>query len=299
MPTNLLIVSVTEGTLLLCGIFFLWRCALSPAARAKASGPQPLPFWDIPGYTFGFTALRVICVALGAQILVSALIKRLHPDLLLTEGYGLFVSSMVFQCSILLGVFVGWLLLRPSRFVAELNASTSNESAPPPRLAWSQVPLAGFVTFTIILCVVTFVSLLWQWVLGQLGHPATSQDAAKLFEQADSVPYILLLLLLAVVVAPLMEELIFRGGIFRYLRGRLPRAVAFLLPSVLFAALHDNLVVVALPLLILGVIQCFAYERTGRIAVPIIAHGLFNLHTAVFILADLDPYAFLDSSTGP
>lgn len=299
MPTNLLIASVIEGTLLLCGVFFLWRCALSPAARAKAGGEQPLPFWDIPGYTFGFTALRVICVALGVQILTSALIKRLHPDLSLTEGYGLFVNSMVFQSSILLGVAVGWWLLKPSRFVAELNASTSDGPPPPPRLPWSRVPFAGFATFTIILCVVTVVSLAWQWVLSQMGRPATSQDAAKLFEQADSIPYVLLLLLLAAVVASLMEELVFRGGIFRYLRGRLPRVVAFLLPSILFAALHDNLIVVALPLGIFGVIQCFAYERTGRIAVPIIAHGLFNLHTAVLILADIDPYSFLQPAPGP
>jgi len=299
MPTELLIASVTEGTLLLCGVLSLWRCALSPAARAKASGSQPLPFWHILGYIFGFTALRVICVALGVQILTSALIKRLHPDLSLTEGYGLFVSSMVFQCSILLGVAVGWWLLKPSRFFAELNASTSNEPPSPPRLAWSKVPIAAFATFTIILCVVTLVSLLWQWVLGQMGRPATSQDAAKLFQQADSVPYILLLLLLAVVVAPLMEELIFRGGIFRYLRGRLPRRIAFLLPSIFFAALHDNLIVVALPLVIFGVIQCFAYERTGRIAVPIVAHGLFNLHTAVLILAEIDLYSFLQSTPGP
>ena len=37
--------------------------------------------------------------------------------------------------------------------------------------------------------------------------------------------------------------------------------------------------------LVLGVVLALAYERTGRISVPIIAHGLFNLNSAIMILA--------------
>jgi membrane protease YdiL (CAAX protease family) len=37
------------------------------------------------------------------------------------------------------------------------------------------------------------------------------------------------------------------------------------------------------------VIFSLAYERTGRIAVPIIAHGLFNLNTIILILAGVGP----------
>ena len=38
---------------------------------------------------------------------------------------------------------------------------------------------------------------------------------------------------------------------------------------------------------VLGIIFSLAYERTGRITVPIIAHGLFNLNTIVLILSGI------------
>ena len=88
----------------------------------------------------------------------------------------------------------------------------------------------------------------------------------------------------SVVVAPVTEELIFRRGLFRWLRTRLPRPAALLLPAVLFAALHANLA--SFPaLVVLGVIFSLAYERTGRIGTSIVAHALFNLHTILLVLA--------------
>jgi len=97
------------------------------------------------------------------------------------------------------------------------------------------------------------------------------------------------LTVMAVVLAPVAEELIFRAGIFRFLRGRAPRLVALVLPALFFALLHvdrtnlNGLVTVA-PLTALGIVFSLAYERTGRIAVPMLAHALFNLHTVIFLL---------------
>jgi hypothetical protein len=87
----------------------------------------------------------------------------------------------------------------------------------------------------------------------------------------------------AILVAPITEELIFRAGLFRYLRTRIPRWAALLLPALLFASLHGNLAAFA-PLAALGIVFALAYEHTGRIAVPIIAHALFNLNTLVLLL---------------
>jgi membrane protease YdiL (CAAX protease family) len=51
--------------------------------------------------------------------------------------------------------------------------------------------------------------------------------------------------------------------------------------------MHGNLVAFG-PLFALGLVFAIAYERTGRIAVPIIAHGLFNLNTVVLLLAGIE-----------
>jgi len=99
--------------------------------------------------------------------------------------------------------------------------------------------------------------------------------------------------LLAIVVAPFTEEMIFRAGLFRFFRGRMPHWLAVVASSVLFGACHliqspiENLPEF-LPLVVLGCILSVAYERTGRIGTTIVAHALFNLNTIVILLAGLN-----------
>jgi hypothetical protein len=104
---------------------------------------------------------------------------------------------------------------------------------------------------------------------------------------ANAPSLLALIAVLAVVLAPVAEELVFRAGLFRYLRTRVPRAVALAAPALLFAALHANLVAFA-PLAVFGVLLALAYEQSGRLIVPVIAHALFNLHTLALVLSGVD-----------
>jgi membrane protease YdiL (CAAX protease family) len=58
-------------------------------------------------------------------------------------------------------------------------------------------------------------------------------------------------------------------------------------PAVLFGAVHGNLASFA-PLAVLGLVFSLAYERTGDIRVSMVAHGLFNLCTALLIFSGAD-----------
>ena len=77
------------------------------------------------------------------------------------------------------------------------------------------------------------------------------------------------------VLAPIAEELFFRGFVFRsYLRTRGP-LVAYGLSSLLFASLHLNLPAL-LPILALGLIFCWAYQQTGSIVPSMVGHTVNN-----------------------
>jgi hypothetical protein len=228
--------------------------------------------------------VRVLGIALTFQILVTQLFRKLYPGLALSDGPGLLVSGFSFQIGMLLGVGVAWWLLRSQRFVARLDAAEAALSEPPPRLAAKHAPLAGLVSFLITLAVTLPLMAGWPWLLEQLGRPPEPQEAVELFRNSASFAQSAWIALFAVVVAPITEELIFRGGVFRYARGRLPRWAALIAPALIFAAAHRSLTA-APPLFVFGLVQAIAYERTGRIAVPMIAHGLFNLHTVALILA--------------
>ena len=92
---------------------------------------------------------------------------------------------------------------------------------------------------------------------------------------------------LAVTVAPVLEELLFRGVVLRGLMLRVGFWPAALLSSVVFGLLHATaadasglLVVVAITLLGLGL--CVLTRRTGRLGPGI---GVHALHNAVAVLA--------------
>jgi membrane protease YdiL (CAAX protease family) len=77
------------------------------------------------------------------------------------------------------------------------------------------------------------------------------------------------------ILGPIAEELYFRGFVFgSYLRSRGP-LVAYGATSLLFAALHLNLPAL-LPILVLSLILCYAYQRTGSIVPGIVGHALNN-----------------------
>ena len=83
------------------------------------------------------------------------------------------------------------------------------------------------------------------------------------------------LITMAVLIAPIAEEFLFRGylyGVLRRFAGRLP---AIIVSSLLFAAVHLHLPSM-LGLTILAVLLCLVYERTGSLWANICIHATFN-----------------------
>jgi membrane protease YdiL (CAAX protease family) len=124
----------------------------------------------------------------------------------------------------------------------------------------------------------------WKALLDLLGVEAPPQDLIGLFAKSGDADSLSVMILFAVVVAPVTEEWIFRAGLFRWLRTRAPRSAALFVPAIFFAMIHGNLAVL-LPLAALGVILALGYEHYGHPAVPMLAHALFNLNTVALLLA--------------
>lgn len=256
-----------ELILVFAGCVLLWRHGLSATARQQ---PAALAHWEISPGNFLLFLWLVISVGLVVQFAAMPLLRRPDAD----PNAGLVLAGGAFHCGMLLGVALFFFIFaRPAATAATPRSGL--------------LPAAG-ATFLILLPLITATSLLWQALLTGLGVDAAPQDLIDLFLQVKSPALLAAMILLATVIAPLSEELVFRAGLFRYLRGRIPRWAALLLPAMLFAALHANLASFV-PLVTLGILFSLAYERTGRIAVPIIAHGLFNLNTLMLIFAGVGP----------
>jgi len=263
-----------EAALIGIGCLLIWRLVLSSRARASRS-PAALAPWAIPGSDFLLFLLFVVCG--GIVLPMVAFWLMVHSSL--DSDARMIATAAAFQMGLLAGIagfHFGF-----SRAAPTLAAD--------PRAALT----TGVATFFITMPVLAVVSLVWQKGLDLFGLPVEKQDLMDLFVNTHSPVLRGILIVCAVLVAPITEEFIFRWGLFRYLRGRVPRWLALAGPAVLFGALHvtwktlDGLAALA-PLAALGIVFSLAYERTGRISTAMVAHALFNLNTVVLILAGVN-----------
>ena len=78
-------------------------------------------------------------------------------------------------------------------------------------------------------------------------------------------------------LTPAGEEVLFRGLIYRWMRGRWGVAVAVAASSLLFAASHFYYPLAFVPLVaVIGVVLAFAYERSASLWPPIAIHATYN-----------------------
>ena len=84
-----------------------------------------------------------------------------------------------------------------------------------------------------------------------------------------------LLAAVAIGLAPVAEEVLFRGILYTALKQAGLRHLALWGTSVAFAIIHGNLATL-LPLLVLSVALTLLYEKTNNLLAPIVAHAFFN-----------------------
>lgn len=96
--------------------------------------------------------------------------------------------------------------------------------------------------------------------------------------------YLAIVLLVVVILAPIFEELFFRGLFYPALRRVLGPRPAIVLDGVIFGLLHfEPLFMISL--ILVGMMLAYLYEKTDSLAAPIIAHSLYNLTVVLIALA--------------
>ena len=160
--------------------------------------------------------------------------------------------------------------------------------------------LRGFLTRNLAAALRSPFLTLYYAALGYLAHTVLSELSAMLIytfsnhyvnlNDQNIVSQIgdemRLMLVTTVILAPIAEECLFRGLLFRGLYDRSP-AAAWILSAVLFSAVHVvgfigvyaplTLALAFIQYLPAGVALCFAYQRGGSIFSPILTHAIINL----------------------
>lgn len=106
-------------------------------------------------------------------------------------------------------------------------------------------------------------------------------------EQVSSggVMTVVLLFTLAAIWAPLCEEIVFRGALFRHVRSRVMWPIAALLTAVIFAFMHSYGPIFTPPLIVLGFSFAWMREWRGSLIAPMTMHFIHNSALITLVLA--------------
>lgn len=286
MPTlapHQLLIAGFQLLLLLGGTWWLARLLAVPAARQALLGHYRVAPWALQGFEVGLLFITIfLCGLVGQGVLVQLFGATVREA---TDRAGLEVA--LFGVGFHGGALLGWPLFQLLRrhLLADYGAAAGPGAATPAGPVFPALK-RGAAALVLVFPLITASSLGWTALLRALGLSDAPQDLIAIFGAVESPLVLGAMLVVACVLAPINEELVFRGLIFRYCRQRFGRAIALVLSAALFGAMHGNWAGFV-PLAVLGAGLALAYEQTGDIRVPIVGHALFNLNTLLVILADL------------
>ena len=231
----------------------------------------------------GPSILILLALVLVLSAVVTAPFGADAAALLLGAGeltlFGSIVLLIGTQASLLL---VSWLFVLRSNALAGM----AGVDAPNPGralragLGWGIVAWVGASVLSAIVVI----------GLEAAGIDAVPQAA----EQALAVVEPWLAVVSIVVLAPIAEEVFFRGVAFNALLRERGRRWAYLGSAALFAVIHLSLVAL-LPIFLLGLALAWVYVRTGNLLAPIAMHAVVNGITVLFAL--LARYEVIDLPT--
>lgn len=255
-----------------------WRFCVECGAEREGiyDAPEPAPSTDeestgLPGGSDvkwrGLESLAVFVISLFVAVLftgIAAMFVGTDPSK--GEKDIVMVSALIGNQLGLIGVTLGWLKFRHQVGLKALGLGSFQRSYL--GVGVGAGALGVVLSATVAVIIVKIVEIIQ-------GNPPADPQQIEL--QTD--PSGLLLMLLAastIVLAPLSEEMFFRGMLHQGVRRWLRLGPGLILSSAVFAGTHVIPLVIP-SIFVLALVLGTVYERSKSLWVPIIAHAAFNV----------------------
>lgn len=214
-----------------------------------------LPLWVF----LGFILAQLIIVA--AIYVLSAF--GIEVVGLNESVFNTVIAAIVYVLTLVIVVGLPWLIKKRSTTKSDVGLM----GLP----TWRDIGLAplGFVIYILLSGIVVYA--LTQFVPS---FDATQAQDVGFADLSQRYEYFLAFITL-VVIAPVAEEILFRGYLFGKLRKSIPLWAAILLTSVLFGAVHGQWNV-GIDVFVLSVVACLLRVVTGNIWSGILLHMIKN-----------------------
>ncbi len=203
-----------------------------------------------------------------AQALILALIAVLQALGVSFDSFNATIfnavgGAVIYGLAILLVLGVPWVVKRRKTSLEELGLSRLPSWKD---FAWTPLAMVGYLILT------TIVMQIAVQLLTFVNYEQVQQTG---FSEIASQPEYILAFISLVVIAPVAEEILFRGYLLGKLRKYAPLWVSILITSALFAAVHFQWNV-AIDVFVLSIVLCLLRVWTGSLWTSIFLHMLKN-----------------------
>lgn len=248
--------------------------------RDEISTDPGVPAWSIGWVNFGIFACAMVITVFVVQNMAAAVFfvapAEDEAPRQLTPWLAVF-AVLLLQLP-MLAVFYIARRFYPGHYAGRLNRVDLS----PVTAFHCTVPL-----FLMYLPVIWIASLLWTNVLSAFEAAGVietiePQELITLFQGGGDPVAIGLLVAFAVILAPVVEELVFRGCVYRFLKSQTTLLPAQILSGCVFSFMHANLLSFV-PLVIVGVLLARVYEKSGNLMVAIWFHAFFNAFSLLML----------------
>lgn len=251
------------------------------ASSAESEGPQLQRLTHHPSPYSVLMTVTVVAIMVAPNFVFFLLDQSLgvEADIPVEASEGQIVFSLLFAMILQLLLFGAAML--PLLIRRQLDRRLFGPAQPTG--SWSALGL-GLAAGIVTLFIAYGVNIALVAVFG-----AENAVEQQLIQDALTGGFSLLLAgLLAIVVAPFVEEVVFRGVLFRSLDDRFGLVVGAVLSSAIFAFIHVE-VVTSQPLALgglfaVGLVLALSYHFTGNLLIPILGHAVFNASSLAFAL---------------
>jgi len=227
--------------------------------------------WTLENFTRRMVAL-LICFWAGLM-LGGWTFKLAGPLPSIMSAGQLTIAILSFQGAMLI-LIPGFLRENHMSFVDAFGLSSQ----------WLHALLYGMIAACIFLPVGQGLQWASTKVIEHLTHfKPEDQSAVQTVRNASSWVHRLVLGGGTIVVAPLAEEMLFRGILYPWIKAAGFRRLALWITAAAFGAVHMNLMIFP-PLFVLALVLTLLYEKTNNLLAPIAAHSLFNALNFVMLL---------------
>jgi membrane protease YdiL (CAAX protease family) len=241
-------------------------------SEQTTSVAKPFPgIWPAIGWLASFLLLQVVA-GVAAIAVASATNGSGRDPMAVAQDLAAYAVPMIWSLVIsellLLGLI--WLYIRKPERLAALGLDR-----------WSNLSLLRTLGLGVVLI---GAGIAFNWAYSEFIVPdiKVQEELRKLFAAIpQTLPNQILLFVAVALIAPLIEELLFRGFLQKSLAKKMPVWAAIAISALIFGAVHMDLYAMP-PLVVMGAIFGVIYHLTGSLRVTIILHALNNAAALAF-----------------